>query len=380
MEPEINAELPAGEPTAIAPAPAKDGPISLTDAMRSVVDWRRKSAASQTTQDGRRATDASADNASSEQTESTAQADDTAPAVEQAPGETESAEPPDDPSRRAARAPQDDEAPIEPPRSWTKDEKERFRSLPRETQEYLANREQTRDRELRRSENEAAEQRKALDAEHGKVEQARAQYESALPQLLETLQQQASEFGDIKTLADVEKLAREDWPRYLQWDLAQKRVAAVQQQMLAARERQAQEQQAKFAEFARREDSLFAEKVTDMADADKASRLQKQALNVLTDLGFSEQELARSWNGQGDLSLRDHRVQLLVRDAILWRDAQAKAKAAATKPVPPVVRPGAATARPAAREQELQSLSKRLDQTGSLKDAAALLRARRAGR
>jgi len=249
--------------------------------------------------------------------------------------------------------------------------------LPRETQEYLSAREQERDREIRRSQNEAAEQRKALDAERSKVEQARAQYESALPQLLETLQQQqAGEFGDLKTLADVEKLACEDWPRYLQWDLAQKRVAAVQQQMIAAREPQVQEQQAKFAEFARREDSLFAEKIPDMADADKASRLQKQALSVLADLGFSEQELARSWNGQGDLSLRDHRVQLLVHDAILWRDAQAKAKAAATKPVPPVVRPGAATAKPAAREQELSDLSKRLDRTGSLKDAAALLQAR----
>ena len=93
--------------------------------------------------------------------------------------------------------------------------------MPRETQEYLASREQERDREIRRSQNEAAEQRKALDAERSKVEQARAQYESALPQLLETLQQQqAGEFGDVKTLADVEKLAREDWPRYLQWDLA----------------------------------------------------------------------------------------------------------------------------------------------------------------
>ena len=361
--------------------------------MRSVVDWRRK----QTAGDRRQTTDSSeagAGNATPEPTESTAhgsrriaqgrdaphhEADESAPAETQAPAQTESADPDAGagliPGSSPGTAPTD--PPIEPPRSWTRDEKERFKSFAPRNAEYLASREQERDREIRRSQNEAAEQRKALDAERSKVEQARAQYESALPQLLETLQQQqAGEFGDIKTLADVEKLAREDWPRYLQWDLAQKRVAAVQQQMIAAREPQVQEQQAKFAEFARREDSLFAEKIPDMADADKASRLQKQALSVLADLGFSEQELARSWNGQGDLSLRDHRVQLLVHDAILWRDAQAKAKAAATKPVPPVVRPGAATAKPAAREQELSDLSKRLDRTGSLKDAAALLQAR----
>ena len=79
-----------------------------------------------------------------------AAADDAAPADAQAPGEqTESAEP------EAAAPP-----PIEPPRSWTKDEKERFQSLPRETQEYLATREQERDREFRRSQNEAAEKLK----------------------------------------------------------------------------------------------------------------------------------------------------------------------------------------------------------------------------
>src|SRR5207247_451171 len=54
--------------------------------------------------------------------------------------------------------------PIEPPRSWTKGEKERFQSLPRETQEYLAEREQERDRTIRQSQNEAAEKLKGLTA------------------------------------------------------------------------------------------------------------------------------------------------------------------------------------------------------------------------
>jgi hypothetical protein len=375
MEADIG-ELPAGEPTAVAPTPSKEGALSVADAARSLIDWRRKQSAEdrrQTTDEGAR--DATADR----QMESAADEAGDAAAAEnqQPPRETESAEPP----AAAGLKPAPIEAPIEPPRSWTKGEQERFKSLPRETQEYLSVREQERDREFRRSQNETAEQRKALEAERQKAEQARAQYESALPQLLETLaQQQAGEFSDIKTMADVEKLARDDWPRYLQWDLAQKRIAAVQQQVIAARERQAQETHAKFAEYARREDTLFAEKVPDMGDPEKALRLQQQALAVLKDFGFGEEELGRSWNGQGDLSLRDHRVQLLVRDAILWRDAQAKAKAAATKPVPPVQRPSAATTQPAAREQELQNLSRRLDQTGSLKDAAALLRARRAAR
>src|SRR5215472_7564159 len=213
------------------------------------------------------------------------------------------------------------------------------------------------------------------------VEQARQTYEAALPQLLQTLQQQqAGEFADIKSMADVERLAREDWPRYLLWDLQQKKVAEVTQHMLAAQHRQAHEKLTQFVEFAKREDDLFKEKVPDMADDTKAAQLQRQALAVLSDLGFDEAELVPLWNGQKELSLRDHRLQLLIRDATLWREAEKKAKAAATKPVPPVQRPGAATSRQGTDEARVQHLTQRLEQTGSLRDAAALLRARRAAR
>ena len=305
-------------------------------------------------------------------TESTVDATDAAtPANAQDPGEkTEGTDP-------AA----DEPPPIEPPRSWTKEDKELFASLPRATQERLAERERSRESDFLRRQNEAAEKLKGLSAKEQTVEQARQHYEAALPQLLATLQsQQAGEFADVKSMADVERLAREDWPRYLLWDLQQKKIAEVGQQLLAAQHRQVVEKLAKFTDFAKRQDDLFKEKVPDMADEAKAAELQKKALAVLSDLGFDEAELAQSWNGQKDLSLRDHRVQLLIRDATLWREAQAKAKAAATRPVPPVQRPGAAPSQGAGSEAQIQALNKRLETTGSLRDAAALVRARRAAR
>ena len=123
---------------------------------------------------------------------------------------------------------------------------------------------------------------------------------AALPQLLQTLQQQqAGEFADIKTLADVERLAREDWPRYALWDVQQKKIAEVAQQLALAQQRQAQERVQQFSEFARREDDLFKEKVPDMADPRKVAELQTAALAVLKDLGFQETELAQSWQGRG---------------------------------------------------------------------------------
>src|SRR4051812_43442965 len=61
----------------------------------------------------------------------------------EAPGETHEAGP-------AARPP------IPPPRSWTKDARAHWQTLPHETQTYVAAREQERERELRRSQNEVA--------------------------------------------------------------------------------------------------------------------------------------------------------------------------------------------------------------------------------
>ena len=188
--------------------------------------------------------------------------------VEAPPGETESAKmrQPNPARRRGTDLP-----PIEPPRSWTKEDKELFTSLPRETQERIAERERSREGDFNRRQQEAAEKSKALEAERSKAEQARQQYEAALPQLLQTLQQQqAGEFADIKTLADVERLAREDRPRYARWDAQQKKIAEVGQHLALAQQRQAQERMQQFSEFARREDDLFKEKVPDMADAKKS--------------------------------------------------------------------------------------------------------------
>lgn len=76
-----------------------------------------------------------------------------------------------------------------------------------------------------------------------------------------------------------------------------------------------------------------------MADPAEVAKLQSAAVGVLKHHGFDEAELAASWHGHKDFSLRGHRVQLLVRDAVLWREAKAKAKAAVAKPLPPVQRP-----------------------------------------
>ena len=106
-------------------------------------------------------------------------------------------------------------------------------------------------------------------------------------------------------------------------------------------------------------------------------------VNVLKGLGFAEPELAASWQGQHGFSLRDHRLQLLVRDATLWREAQQRAKAAVARPVPPVQRPGVSHPKGAAQDAVIQNLNKQLENASgvnALRTAARLVAAKRAAR
>ena len=131
-----------------SPAPITDtavhiaggaGPISVRDAARSVIDWRRKSAAGEATQATQSPNDQSnsGEDARAQGTQSGTQSVATSEPAKQSdpaqagddvggespPGETQSLD--------AA----DQQPPIEPPRSWSKEDKELFKALPRETQE-----------------------------------------------------------------------------------------------------------------------------------------------------------------------------------------------------------------------------------------------------
>jgi hypothetical protein len=138
--------------------------------------------------------------APAESTDSSADSTDDAAPATQDPGEkTENADPAH--SRESGEAP-----PIEPPRSWTKEDKELFASLPRATQERLAERERSRESDFLRRQNEAAEKLKGLSAKEQAVELARQHYETALPQLLATLQSQQAGDGRNTWMSTAEVL------------------------------------------------------------------------------------------------------------------------------------------------------------------------------
>ena len=303
------------------------------------------------------------------------QTEERAPPVEEqaAPNVSETAE---------AQPAADEAGAIEAPRSWSKEDKEWFAQLPTVHQEILTRRENERDTALRRGQNEFATKRQELETYRREVEQMRQQYEQVLPALMQQLQQQqAGEFADIRTQQDVDNMARNDWQRFAMWQAHQMKVQNIQAQQQANYQRQQTEYTTKWNQFAQNEDNLFAAQATEMNDPVQAKEIATKAVETLRDTGFSDDDLNKLWSGQASVSLRDHRMQLLIRDAARYRAAKAgvPAKRAALPPSK-TLRPGTPAERASDAQVNLESLTKNLEASGKWKDGAELLLARRAAR
>ncbi len=287
---------------------------------------------------------------------------DAAPVEEQPSGETtETPDPVETPT-------------IEPPRSLTKEQKEAFKLLPPEVQRNYADLERTREVEFRRGQNEAAELRKAAEAERTQAEKARQDYEAKLPQLMQSLMDaQAGAFSDIRTVDDVSRLAQEDPFRYVQWQAHQTKVQAVAHEMRQTEHRQHEEAQRRALDFRKSEHEKLVEKHPEFTDSAKLQAAQTAAVDFLTsDKGFTRDELAEMASGRKHLSVDDHRFQSLIVDAMKYRDAQKARTVVQAKPVPPVQKPGVAAPKGAADAEVFKNLSAKLERSGSLKDAVAL--------
>ncbi len=343
------------------PAVADSTPISATEAAKQLATFRWK----RDNPEAAKAEDKTpeAPVVAAEVQESEAKAEDAAP-LQEAPGETQEADPVEIPS-------------VDPPRSWTKDAKEAFKLLPPALQKDVAELERSREVETRRGQNEVADARKAAEAQRAQADQVRQQYEQGLQGLQQELQSlRAGEFSDIQTQADVEKLANEDWPRFARWQAHQMKVTAVQNEAKVAQDRQQQDFRRQWSDYAQKQDQLLNDRAPELADKSTADKLTKAAQGYLTDIGFKPEDLAQAWEGQASLSLRDHRVQLLILDGVKYREAKAGAAKPAPKPVPNVQRPGTSKVPTSANAAEVQTLEKRFERDPSLKNAAALRLAR----
>ena len=271
------------------------------------------------------------------------------------------------------------EPPIDPPRSWNKADRELFATLPPETQKRLVELDRTRELEIRRGQNEVAERNKAADAERQAAEQARRQYEQAIPTALTILDAEIiRDFPDIRSQQDIQRLAQTNPGR---WADLQARIQTRNGYVAEAaqiQQRTAAEQAQAFERYVAQESEAFLAKAPEFADPEKASKLQTEALGTLRDLGFNDQEIEAAWTHGQPMSLRDHRVQLALRDAMRWRRGQNGLKGTPAKTVQPVTKPGVSAARGEAAVSKLTEAKSKLARTGSVDAAVAALQAKRA--
>jgi hypothetical protein len=346
---------PDGSPTIVAPE-GTDTHLNVSDAARILSSARR----------------AKREAASAEVTPA-AEPEESAPEADDAPQEIEPSV-----ETEAQHDPEPEEATsIEPPRSWSREARERWNQLDPEVQEYLLERDSQDSAAIRKAQNEAAEQRKAADAELQAAQQQREQYEQALAYHLQALQStHGSEFGDIQSPADEARVAREDPLRYSQYLAHVRQAELIQRQHQALYQQRQQEYGMNWQSQTAKEDQLFAERFPDATDPVKGPEIRAEALKHLKAL-FTDEELGAAYTRPNAISLRDHRLQTIIAEWSQYKTREAKAKKATPKPVRQVVRPGVASGKNSEMESRTTALEQKLDKTGNWKDAAKLYMQRR---
>jgi len=209
-----------------------------------------------------------------------------------------------------------------------------------------------------------AEQRKAVEAERVKIEEAaktRETYSQRL-QVIEQLLQQQSQGEDLSSLkaedpiayavAMAEKVERD------------KQLQAVQMERQRVQQEQAAHQQALLQKHMQSEQQKLVEAIPEFKDDVKAEVVRRDIRNYAKSIGFTDQELSQVY---------DSRAVLALYKAAQYDKLMAN-KGAATKKVataPKTIRPG--TSNPQSSETEaIKKERAKLRQSGNKKDAVRL--------
>ena len=208
-----------------------------------------------------------------------------------------------------------------------------------------------------------AEQRKAIEAEKAKVEEAarlRDQYAQRLQVIEQMLTQSPQE--DLAALKETDPIG--DAVRMAEQVEREKQLAAVRQERMQLAQRQQSEQQQRLQAHLSQEAERLRAAIPDMADEVKGEVVRKEIKDFARSIGFSEQELSQVY---------DHRAVLTLYKAMQYDKLQ-KSKPATAKRVaeaPKTLRPG--TTQQSAPEQDaVKKLKGQLRKSGKQRDAAKL--------
>ena len=252
------------------------------------------------------------------------------------------------------------ETPIEPPASWSKERHDLFRSLPREAQDYLAQRERERDVEVRRGQNESADHRKAAEAERVALNQERQQLAQTASLYVSDLERKfLADYGHLQSLDELDEVQYVQMQRALQGiQLHRQQQAQLQQQVGAAAEHELEAYRAT-------EDRAYREE-NGLTDPAKWKTASAELSAFAREAGVQDQEMAGA-----------SRVHLgIVRDAMLYRRSQkaladARAKDGTAAAPPKVQAPGTARGG-GGKDERSAALMQQLRKDGSTAAAETL--------
>lgn len=264
-------------------------------------------------------------------------------------------------------------AAIEPPVSWTAEEKSEFAALPLATQQAILRRESERDRGISTRLQEAAERNRQLDAQLQQTAAERANISQMLRASILQLNPELVRFQSV----DWDKLAVDnpaEWARQRQaYDSVNGRMQTAIAQLQVLDQQQQQESQRKLMTYRQEEFNKLIQKIPEFNDPAKVQAENKELMSYLSkpDIGYTEQEL---------LNIYDHRAIVIARKAMLYDKMIAAKNSAVTKKVPPSnvrqLRPGVKPPQGAKEEADTakaRALRDNLRKTGSTQAAADYL-------
>lgn len=268
----------------------------------------------------------------------------------------------------------DEEAAVEAqplPTSWPADKADEWASLPAETQAFLAERDAEQTRAVNAKFQEAANARKAADAEYAQVQANRAQYAEALETLMAAVQPVEPDprhYG-----AGTGQYDRESYDlAMLQYREQSQVYAQLSQQRDLQRQTEAQEDAARFNEWKQGHEAQYAPKfiadVPELNDPVRAPALLRSVVDYALEHGIPETAFS---DAERVTSAELH---------ILWKAQQydkLKSAPPAAKPAPkagPAVKPGVSSPRSAQKSAQRTRDFDRLAKSGSVEDGAAIFK------
>jgi len=265
--------------------------------------------------------------------------------------------------------------PIDMPSSWNKEKAELWEALPPDAQAYIAEREGERDRAVNQKFQEAANARKAVEAELTEAHANRDRFAQLSDVLLSAFQfnePNPRDFGAGTGNYNREgyDLAVAQWRDNVQFvqQIQQQREEIAAQQQQEALKAQA-EQFAAIEEIGR---PKLLEAVPDIANEQKAPAILKAIVDYAISQGIPESVFAENADSISSAEL------LLAWKASEYdriKGAQNKVKETpAPKPATPSARPGVATSRSASKAANLRKAQDRLAKSGSIDDAASVFK------